>query len=66
MENKDYERERNAFIPTAEKCANKKFKKPTQGEDRLKYEKELDVYNIRWNKCFHQEMNRLWTERNAV
>ena len=56
---KDYERRRNYLITDATKYADKRHKKPEKGACQAK----LEEYNSKWNRCFHNKMNRLAKEK---
>ena len=52
---KKYEKERNDFIPIAEKHANDHNGSTSKG----KTDTERDEWNIKWNRDFHSKMNEL-------
>ena len=56
----DYIRERNAFIPIAEKRANKEFGRQSPKGKDVKVKTE---YTANWNRVYHAELERLWRER---
>lgn len=49
---KDYESERNFFIPLAERIANEAVPFTDTDDGKAK-----------WNRVFHTTMNRLWKEK---
>jgi hypothetical protein len=57
-----HEEERNRFIPTAMKFANKQF----GASCKAKGKPELEAWRAKWNFTFHQKMNKLWNERSKV
>ena len=56
----DYIRERNTFIPIAEKRANKEFGRQSPKGKDIKAKTE---YAANWNRVYHAELERLWKGR---
>jgi hypothetical protein len=57
-----YEKERNWFIPTAERFANSECgKKPPARPQEI-----LEAWNAKWSLAFHSKMNELWENRHEV
>jgi hypothetical protein len=57
----DYEKERNSFIPEAERFANKQFGVKFKG----KSESERKKWAQNWNITFHRKIQKLWEKRNG-
>ncbi len=53
-----YRKQRESLVPIAEEFADRQFGKK-HGRKGLE---SKEVYAQKWNYCFHQKMNRLWTE----
>lgn len=54
MTNRKYEAARNKLISKAEKFANQEAGPKPRGSS-----KELDAWNIKWNRIYHNKMNEL-------